>query len=112
MNKQDNVIDLCAIRKNKYPSRNEIVSHLESMLELLDPIHSDLAASLLEMLEANMLDVTRAADGEFLYALRKEESETGRSGTVQDIRAAAGYDGVAEEVREKSATDSDCERTH
>ena len=109
MSNLDNVIDLCSIRRHKYPSRDEIVSHLESMSKLLDPIHSDVAASLLEMFEADLLDVTRDQDGEFLYALRKEDAESGRSGTVQDIRTTARHDGVAQGVCDETPPNSNSE---
>ena len=105
----NDVIDLALYRAKKYPSVGEVRTHLLEMAAMHDPLNRDIAESLLEMYDAELLQVTRRGDGEFLYALRKDEATNRGPGTVQDIRTAAGYDGVAEENSDKSLPDSNCE---
>ena len=50
-----NVIDLCEARKKKFPTKEEIVSHLAEMIEVSDYFEKDVAASLLELFESDML---------------------------------------------------------
>ena len=80
----NNVVSLCKYRLQRYPTHNEIIEHLQQMAQTLDPLTPQVALSLLELYEADMLQVTRACNGEFLYALR-EESEGRGPCEVQNI---------------------------
>ena len=93
-----NVIDLCEARKKKFPTKEEIVSHLAEMIEVSDYFEKDVAASLLELFESDMLDVTRTSDGEFLYALRKDVTQSGGSCEGQDISLETKYDNLVDEL--------------
>ena len=105
----DDVIDLCLYRKQKYPSTGEVRTHLLEMAAMLDPLNRDIAESLLEMYDAELLQVTRSADGEFLYALRKEEAESRGPGTVQDIGFTTRHDRVAKDGCDEPAPNPNCE---
>lgn len=104
----DDVIDLCLYRKQKYPSEEEVVEHLVMMAQMVDPTTQDVAESLLEMYSAGLLLVTRSKDGEFLYALRKDEVESRGPGTVQDIGVATRHDRVAKDGCDEPAPNPNC----
>ena len=102
------VIDLSLYRKQKYPSKEEVVEHLITMAEVVDPKTKDVAESLLEMYTAGLLLVTRSANGDYLYALRKDKAESRGPGTVQDIGVTTGHDRVAKDGCDESTPDPNC----
>ena len=110
MTGQSNILDLCAYRRAKFPTHEEIMAHFTNIQTECDPLESQIAENLLLMYECGMLKVTRDARGEFLYALQNEDtSEGGRSGAVQDIVTTRTPDEVAENVRQTEDSGRDSE---
>ena len=73
MNAQDNnVIDLCAYRRLRFPTHNEIMSHLAFLRETATgTTEKEVAVALSEMYVTGVLAVTRDESGAFLFELRE-----------------------------------------
>lgn len=107
----ENIIDLGYHRQRMFPTKEEVEAHLSEVSKNAESLgEAEVAGALLILFRDGEIEATRGKEGQFLYALRKEEShESGRLGSVQSISTASGYNRVVENLCQESSSDLDSE---
>jgi len=107
----ENIIDLGYHRQRMFPTKEEVETHLLEVSKNTESFgEAEVAGALLILFRDGEIEATRGKEGQFLYALRKEESpESGRLGSVQSISTASGYNRVVENLCQESSSDLDSE---